>query len=375
MQTDPSSTPKIRPPQLISSLTGGFNAVANHIYLILLPIALDLFLWLGPHLRLKSLLEPVLTDVMALLRENGSIEMVPMLDSIENLWTVLLNQYNLLTNLSTFPLGVPSLMAGQLPLESPVGQPAMIEVGALWQLVLGWFGFSLLGLFLGSAFYAWVANCTGRHIAQEDCAGIPAGMPAASPASPLAPESPAFGQQSPAEAQNSPDLRPVPPLQPGVLAWQTLQMLLLVLIVLIVALMLLGPGLLISSFLALISPALAQVALLVISFGVIWMLVPLVFSPHGIYLCGLNAFSAIFSSTRVVRFSLPGTGLFLLSLVVLYQGMGLLWRTPPDNSWMLLIGVFGHAFITTGLLAATFVYYRSGLKYIQALRKIGLKTL
>ncbi|NLG99241.1 MAG: hypothetical protein GX491_17945 [Chloroflexi bacterium] len=371
MQTDPSSIQKIRPPQLISSLTGGFNAVANHIYLILLPIALDLFLWLGPHLRLKSLLEPFLTDVIALLRESGSMEMIPMLDNIENLWTVLLDHYNLLINLSTFPLGVPSLMAGQLPLETPLGQPEIIEISALWQLVLGWLGISLLGLFLGSAFYAWVANCTGRQIAQEDCAGIPAGIPAG----PLAQESAAFAQQMPAEEQNSPDIRPVPPLTPKVLLWQTLQLVLLVLIVLIVALMLLGPGLLISSFLALISPALAQLALLVISFGVIWMMVPLVFSPHGIYLCGLNAFSAIFNSTRVVRFSLPSTGLFLLSLVVLYQGMGLLWRTPPDNSWMLLVGVFGHAFITTGLLAASFVYYRSGLQYIQALRKIGLRSL
>jgi len=35
-----------------------------------------------------------------------------------------------------------------------------------------------------------------------------------------------------------------------------------------------------------------------------------------------------------------------------------LWSVPPNNSWMLLIGIAGHAFITTALLAASFVYYR-----------------
>lgn len=48
----------ITPPKLIEALTSGFNSVTNNIYLILFPIILDTFLWLGPHLRIKQLVEP-----------------------------------------------------------------------------------------------------------------------------------------------------------------------------------------------------------------------------------------------------------------------------------------------------------------------------
>jgi hypothetical protein len=39
-----------------------------------------------------------------------------------------------------------------------------------------------------------------------------------------------------------------------------------------------------------------------------------------------------------------------------------------------LVGIAGHAFITTGLLAASFIYYRNGLAYIQSIRKLAIKN-
>jgi len=59
-----------------------------------------------------------------------------------------------------------------------------------------------------------------------------------------------------------------------------------------------------------------------------------------------------------VRFTLPNTGLFLLAFVLINQGLNFLWSTPPSNSWLLLVGIAGHAFISTALLAASFIYYR-----------------
>jgi hypothetical protein len=44
------------PPNMIAALRAGFDAVANKIVIILLPIALDLVLWLGPHLQIKTIL-------------------------------------------------------------------------------------------------------------------------------------------------------------------------------------------------------------------------------------------------------------------------------------------------------------------------------
>ncbi|MBP8858217.1 MAG: hypothetical protein KBG60_09345, partial [Anaerolineaceae bacterium] len=61
---EPTARPNVTPPRMVQAITAGFNLVANHIYIIILPIALDLFFWFGPHLRVKSLLEPVVQDML-----------------------------------------------------------------------------------------------------------------------------------------------------------------------------------------------------------------------------------------------------------------------------------------------------------------------
>jgi hypothetical protein len=345
------SIPAIRPPQLIPSLTGGFNAIASHIYLILLPVALDLLLWFGPHLRLKTLLEPSLTDLMGFLRQAASTDMRPALDSAQKLYELLLTQYNLLVALATIPVGVPSLMAGELPTVTPLGAPQLVEVHSSGQMLLGWLALSLLGLLFGSIYFAGIARSIGGN--RLGGAGEPQVVDCNTPLT---------------------QGRAIPPFKAGVIGWQTLQVLVLIIILALIVLVLMIPSFFMASFLALISPALAQFALIVISLGVLWFLIPLVFSPHGIFLCGQSALNALFTSARMVRILLPPTGLFLLACVVLYQGLNLLWRAAPDNSWMVLIGIFGHAFITTGLLAASFTFYRSGLVYVQGLRRLAMNS-
>jgi uncharacterized membrane protein YdcZ (DUF606 family) len=67
----------------------------------------------------------------------------------------------------------------------------------------------------------------------------------------------------------------------------------------------------------------------------------------------------------MARFTLPTSGLFVLSVILLTTGLNYLWSVPPDDSWMLLVGIAGHAFITTALLAASFVYYRDMNAWLQ----------
>ncbi len=55
----PIDTGAITPPRLFPSLKAGFDAVASHLGLILFPIALDVLLWFGQHLSIKSWLAPV----------------------------------------------------------------------------------------------------------------------------------------------------------------------------------------------------------------------------------------------------------------------------------------------------------------------------
>jgi hypothetical protein len=86
--------------------------------------------------------------------------------------------------------------------------------------------------------------------------------------------------------------------------------------------------------------------------------VPIFFAPHGIFLRGQNAFYSIYASLRLTRFTMPTSSMFVLAVFVISQGLNYLWAVPADDSWMTLVGIVGHAFVTTALLASSFIYYR-----------------
>lgn len=340
--------------------------VANHAYLILLPIVLDLLLWFGPHLRVKSLFGPALADVLSFLKQSSAAEMQPMLQSMGKLWDLFLEQYNLLSTLSTFPVGIPAQMAVLMPRTTPLGSASSIEISSFGTFFLGWLALTLVGFILGSLYFAWVARTVGEGLAQNVAFPVEDLSKGSMPNNP--------GGLTPALIKSI-DIGGVPPLRLGTLGWQTMQILAMMILLLGAALVLMVPVMFMTTVVALISPVVAQFVLILVLFSAVWALIPLVFSPHGVFLCGQSVLNAIVNSSRVVRHSLPGTGLFLLTVVLLNQGLGLLWNSPPENSWLALVGIFGHAFISTGLLAASFFYYRSGLIYAQALRKVTYRNV
>ncbi len=56
--------------------------------------------------------------------------------------------------------------------------------------------------------------------------------------------------------------------------------------------------------------------------------------------------------------------MFML-IILLTQGLDLLWNVTNENSWLSLFGILGHAFVTTGLLAGTFHFYQEANQWIQ----------
>ncbi len=59
-----------------------------------------------------------------------------------------------------------------------------------------------------------------------------------------------------------------------------------------------------------------------------WIIVPIFFAPHGIYLRRQNAFYSIYSSFRMARFTLPTSSMFVLAVFVISQGLNYLWAVP-----------------------------------------------
>ena len=309
----------ITPPRLVPALLNGFNTVANHIGLILFPVILDVFLWFGPHFRIYDLMQPVIQQ-MSEMPGMDTPDMVKLLDTTNQLWQSFLSQFNLAVVLRTFPIGVSSLLSGTSPVNTPLGTAPVIEITSGITAIGWWLLFILIGIVAGALFFSLTAQYTLKN------------------------------DQS---------------LTVRRLGQNILQVFLLTFAGILLIIVLTLPMMIILSLIALVNISLAQLILLIYSLFLIWTMVPLLFSPHGIFVNRQNALISMLTSVRLVRFVLSSSGLFFLSVLVLSQGLDVLWKIPPASSWLSFVGIAGHGFVTTGLLAASFYYYQDALHYVQ----------
>jgi len=311
----------IHPPKLIESLTIGFNSVATNLHLILFPVLMDAFLWLGPHLRIKTLLEPSIKYLTSGAADFSTPEFGDFGVWVQEIWDIILTRFNLVSLVRSFPIGIPSLMAGISPINTPFGSSPIFEVNNVLLISFLWIVFSLIGIILGCLYFDSISRATDNK--KQNFSFINAGQ-------------------------------------------STLQIIAFTLFFVLLLILFSIPILLIVSVLTLISPTLGEIALFFIGIIIIWLVIPLAFSPHGIFAKGESIINSINISIKLVRNYLPGSGLFFLIALLLYQGLNVLWETPPDTSWMTVIGIFGHAFISTGLIASSFVYYRGGVNWMES---------
>jgi hypothetical protein len=314
------STIITQPPKIIKAIVDGFNTVTNHIGLILFPIILDLVIWMGPRLKLETLLTPIIEKANETLLTYNGADMSQIVESAREAWIVIIERLNLTSTLSTFPIGIPSLIAGAGYNQTPIGIPIVYEMPSLSIAILFFLLLAVAGIILGSFYFSAIAQST-------------------------LPDQVIF---------NFPKLLKQIGNSYG-----------MIIMMIMVGFSILIPVFFIISIFAIFSPALSQIVLLIISFVLLWLLVPLVFSPHGIFVNQLNIIRSIMTSIRLVRAFLPGTGLFILIAILMAQGLDSLWLAAPASSWLTLVGIAGHAFVYTSLLAASFIYYRQGLDWME----------
>ncbi|NMB87236.1 MAG: hypothetical protein GYA17_02680 [Chloroflexi bacterium] len=297
---------------------------------MLLPIALDLFLWFGPHVKVKELFLPLVAQLQETMQSMNQADLSGLMVDNQQIWEQILDRTNLISALRTLPVGVPSLLSNSGVIANPIGTAAYVEVHSFMTLAGAWFLLFLLGALFGVLYFAGIARLSAK---------------------------------------------PVQPVHLGKILLQYGQTIFLT-VLLVAILILLGiPTSLMISILTLISPFIAQLAVFLMSIVFLWLLFPLIFSPHGIFVSNQNAVQSMLTSARMVRYLLPSASLFLLVLLMLNQGLDLIWQMAPEQSWMTLVGIAGHAFVSTALISASFYYYRSGLEWMQTRMKRPATTL
>jgi hypothetical protein len=296
-------------PGVLATISAGFDVITKHVWLLLIPILLDVFYWLGPRLRFQTLIEQFLEVLPA---EAGQFDLAAQIASIGP-------QTNLFTTLTVQLIGVPALMVGLAPETTPV-TTQVIELKS-WTT---WFGlfliFTIFGLLLTAIYYTLIASVIGKGSASRELSSA------------------------------SQWLRRV--------ASSWLRLISLLLLFLLIVMILYIPLIIIGSLLFMINTTLGSIALLIGPFVMMWVILVLSLAPFGIVLNGRPVSRAIVESVRLVQTHLPSLIYLLFSVLITGAILDWILLAVENGTWLSMINIIGHAFVSTALVAAVFIYYR-----------------
>ena len=308
-------------PKPIASFLAGFDSITTHIWLIVFPVVLDLIIWLGPHFKIQALIEAAIAQIT----NASGLSFSPPAETAQmskEFWSFVAERFNLLTMVRSIPVGIPSLMAGSSPIKIPYGDPTFIDFSSGMSALATWIFLGLVGLTLGTFYYIVVCQ---------------------------------------ASMNGKVNLRQALAQWPGA----TVQIVALALLWMFIFLVITLPASCVISFFLASGMLFGQVIFFFLFGLLLWVFFPLLFSAHGIVVYRLNLMASVRYSVMITRLNLPATSLFFLILLLISQLLDIVWRWPAEDSWFALIGILGHAFVSTGLLAASFIFYRDANQWLK----------
>lgn len=313
-----------KPLGVIDAIQRGFDLINHRLWLLLIPVLLDLFLWRGPRLSPAPWVHTRLDALLAQPELSAELpsDFLLMLEQTRMLADGL-NLFALLTGLVT---GLPSFMAR---LATSAVAPTL-TITETWQVLLAVVVLIPIGLFIGSIWLALIVRAM-----QAETAGWGATLRRA-----------------------------------GWL-WLNLGLYLAGLTAALVG----GSGFFALSltFLLLLlgSGGLSILgwASLFFFWLVLWVGIGLSFVVSAIAVDGVNVARAVWRSLNVVTRNFPATiGLLLIGLL-LTEGFARIWLRLSDRNWGVPLGMVGYAYIGTALVAAGFYFYQARYQHWIGLTK------
>jgi|GEM_PF-624078 len=309
-------------PSVMKALANGFKDMATHAYLILVPILLDLGLLLGPRLTIEKFLSPLIKMIQ--LPAGLSADLAETVQSSLKALSDVANKYSLTAWLRTIPFGTPSLMAGRISTENPLGPAQIIPINNFGTLVSLFVIFTFIGLFITSLYYTW--NAITVYPKERDIRSN--------------------------------------------LMRKTSTLLLIPLIALLAILILILPIALILGISTAINPLLGSIVYFIALLVLINLLFPLLFTPHAIILENKNLLEAAKESIFIFKKSGVFASFFVVIVIFATYISDQLWQNPTDGSWMILVGIFGHAVVSTALILASFYFFKDAKVFAYDITKL-----
>jgi hypothetical protein len=303
---------------IIEALSTGLDAVLRHPWLLLIPVLLDLFLWVGPRLQAPALyqsFEPALRQMTtAMTSSEARFAAQELSKAVEQFFT----QYNLFAWLSAGLIGVPVVNGGMAATLTLVtgSLPILWQVDSFEGYLLVYALFTIAGLFISALFWTML----GDYVRGEPWAAARW-------------------------------------LKRSLELW--IKLLLLMVVVVGLVLMSIIPISMVMLTLSALSAGLASLVPLFVVAAAVWIIMVCVFTPHGLALYHMTLSRAVSTSSLIVRTNFAATLGLVVIAVAISVGMGLIWDVLAPDSWLRLIAVAGNALIGTGLIAASLLFYQN----------------
>ncbi len=306
---------------VIDTLSAGYETVNRHPWILAVPILVDLFFWLGPHLSLASLVRETLGRIAVPIGFSG--EMAQAYQDYRDGLQQAGESFNLFTLLTAHFPGLPSLMAAK------EGLGPTIAVNDPWMVLLLFLLLPILGLWLASVYYLGI----GSQI-RETADG------AAS----------LWGR-----------------------VWRTWSRMIAFMVLAIGAGLLLGVPLLVLTLAAgAISSSLLGFIAAFLWVTALWVQFYLFFVVDAMVINDVGAIQAMRNSITVVRFNLGSTLGLVVAIWVIMLGMPIVWDTMSSNILGNAAGIIGNAYISTGLAVASMRFYRDRFARVQEAAASGV---
>jgi hypothetical protein len=120
-------------------------------------------------------------------------------------------------------------------------------------------------------------------------------------------------------------------------------------------------GSLFAFFVGLISSGLFYFATTLLFALLMFVVFHLIFAIPGMVQLRRSPLHAIWESFLLTRVDFVRISWLVLLILVISRGFNVVWTLPDPATWSNLIGIAGHAFVSTALIATLFVYYQERL--------------
>ncbi len=293
-----------KPLGAIDALSGGFALIARRPWVLLAPIALNLFLWQGPQISARPLFQQIGAALTLPPTLNPTAETLEGLQTLKQGLQAAGEQFNVFEFIGVampgiMPAGAPAAALPRQILFAISDAPSLLALAGAFLLA----GFFFLTLYLESI--ARGVRVTPR----------------------------------------------VPLLR------SFLNILALVFLLSCVGALVLAPLLFVAALVTSFDPAVGSFLVLLVFMLILWVLLYLSFAVPAIVLSGANAAQAIAHSLSIFRWNFWSAMGLVFLVYIIQVGFTVVWEQLGDSPWGMAVDLVANPFLASGLMAGTMLFY------------------